>query len=137
MSPIKIFFSLNIFSNLLNNNKYSGTTSFDPPVVFNFPGFPGFVINMVSQMNKSSLLDQILSLAYACKGSVETTGISCLHPREVFSLWSVIQAISPLIFLAYTVYLLCYSSPDFPMKATIFEVALCRWLFLLIPSLSS
>ena len=54
---------LDISSNL-NNNKYSGTTSFDPSIVFNFPGFAGLIVNMVSQINKSSLLDRILSLAW-------------------------------------------------------------------------
>lgn len=92
---------------------------------------------MVSQINKSSLLDQILSLAYACPGSLETIGIARLHPREVFSLWSATQTISLLIFLGYRVYLLYYSSQAFPLSYTISEVALCCWLFLLIPSLSS
>ena len=128
---------LSISSNLLTNNKYSGTTSFDPPRVFNFPGFAGLMINMVSQINKSSLLDWILSLAHARPGSVEAIGMAHLYPKEVFSLWSATQAISPLIFLGYRVYLLYYSSWDFPRKNTIFEVALCPWLFLLIPSLSS
>lgn len=47
---------LDISLNLLNNNKYSGTISFDPSIVFNFPGFAGLIVNMVSQINKSSLL---------------------------------------------------------------------------------
>lgn len=56
---------LNTSSNLLNNNKYSGPTSFDPPIVFNFPGFAGLMVNRVSQVSKSSLTNRILSLAYA------------------------------------------------------------------------
>ena len=50
---------LNISSKLLNNNKYSGTTSFDPPIVFNFPSFAGLTTNMASQNNKSSLSGRI------------------------------------------------------------------------------
>lgn len=39
---------LNISSKLLNNNKYSGMTSFDPPIGFNLLGFAGMMINTVS-----------------------------------------------------------------------------------------
>lgn len=47
---------LNVSANLLSNNKYSGTTSFDLPIVFNFPGFAGLMINMMPQVNRSSFL---------------------------------------------------------------------------------
>lgn len=116
---------LDISLNLLNNNKYSGTISFDPSTVFNFPGFAGLIVNMVSQINKSSLLDWILSLARACPGSTEPTGMVHLIPKDIFNLWSATQAISPLIFLGYRVYLLYYSSWVFPQRNTVSEVALC------------
>ena len=117
---------LNISSKLLNNNKYSGTSSFDPPTVFNFPGFAGIMINVVSQINKRSLLDWILSLAYAWLGFLEATGVACPYPREVFSLWSATQAISPLIFLGYRAYLLYYSSQLFHGE-TLFLKLLCAF----------
>lgn len=82
-------------------------------MVFNLPGFAGMMINMVSQINKGSLLGWVLPLAYACLGFLEAIGIACLHPRQVLSLWPAIQAISPLIFLGYRVYLLYYSSQLF------------------------
>lgn len=119
---------LDISSNL-NNNKYSGTTSFDPSIVFNFPGFAGLIVNMVSQINKSSLLDRILSLACACPCSTEPTGMVHLIPKDVFNLSSATQAISPLIFLGYRVYLLYYSPWAFPQRNTVFEVALCPCYF--------
>lgn len=120
---------LDISSNLLNNNKYSGTTSFDPSIVFNFPGFAGLIVNMVSKINKSSLLDWILSLARVCPGSMEPTGMVHLIPKDVFNLSSATQAISPLIFLGYRVYLLYYSSWAFPQRNTVFEVVLCPCYF--------
>lgn len=119
---------LDISSNL-NNNKYSGTTSFDPSIVFNFPGFAGLIVNMVSQINKSSLLDWILSLACVCPCSTEPTGMVHLIPKDVFNLSSATQAISPLIFLGYRVYLLYYWPWAFPQRNTVFEVALCPCYF--------
>lgn len=95
---------------LHNNNKYSGTTSFDPPTVFNFPGFAGLMVNMVPQINKSSLWDWILSLAHARPGSVEAIGMACLHPQAVFSLWLAAREFHPGFFLDteptfFTIYL--------------------------------
>lgn len=45
------------------------------------------MINMVPQMNKSSILDQILSLAYAHTGSAEVTATASVLPKEVFSFY--------------------------------------------------
>lgn len=60
--PFKKVF-LNTSSNLLNN-KYLGSTSFDPPLVFNLPGFASLMVNRVSQFSKRSFPNRILSVAY-------------------------------------------------------------------------
>lgn len=47
--------------------------------------------------------------------------IACPYPREVFSLWIAIQAMSLLIFLGYRVYLLYYSSRLFHRETLILK----------------
>lgn len=79
---------LSISSRFLNHNKYSKTTSLDPHRPFNFTGFSGSMINMVSQMNKISLLDQLLLLAYAYVGSVEVIGIAFRIQERYLALFS-------------------------------------------------